>query len=77
MYFSAPEQNNATISFNATDRFGNSAVAMDAFNLKIASVPRVVTRNLIIAGIIGTLIPIGLLVWAFATISARRRKHRP
>jgi hypothetical protein len=77
MYFSAPEQNNATISFNATDRFGNSATAMDAFNLKIASVPRVVTRNLIIAGIVGTLIPIGLLVWAFATISTRKRKHRP
>ena len=40
MFFSVPEQNNATLSFNATDRFGNTAVAMDAYNLKIAPVRR-------------------------------------
>ena len=77
MFFIVPEQANATLSFNAIDRFGNSAVAMDAYNLKITPVPKTVTENLIIAGILGALIPIGLLIWAFATISTRRRKHRP
>ena len=77
MYFTVPAQNNATLSFNATDRFGNTAVAMDAYNLKIVPVPKVITQNLIIAGVIGVLVPMGLLIWAFATISARRRKHRP
>jgi hypothetical protein len=77
MIFFVPQQANATLSFNATDRFGNSAIAMDAYNLKIAPVPRVVTQNLIIAAVIGALIPIGLLVWAIATISTRKRKHRP
>jgi hypothetical protein len=77
MFFFVPVQSNATLSFNATDRFGNSAIAMDAYNLKIAPVPKTITENLIIAGIVGALIPVGLLIWAFATISTRRRKHRP
>jgi hypothetical protein len=76
MFFFVPEQLNATLSFNATDRFGNSALAMDAYNLKITSV-KSVTENLIIAGIVGALIPVGLIIWAFATISTRKRKHRP
>ena len=77
MFFFVPEQANATLSFNATDRFGNSAIAMDAYNLKIAPAQRIVTQNLIIAAVIGALIPIGLLIWAIATISTRKRKHRP
>jgi len=77
MIFFVPEQANATLSFTANDQFGNSAVAMDAYNLKISNVPKVVTQNLIIAGVIGALIPIALLAWAFATISTRRRKHKP
>jgi hypothetical protein len=77
MFFFVPAQANATLSFNATDHFGNSAMAMDVYNLKIAPVQRVVTQNLIIAAVIGALIPIALLVWAMATISTRKRKHRP
>jgi len=77
MFFFVPEQANATLSFNATDRFGNSAIARDAYNLKIAPVPKVITQNLIIAAVIGAVIPIGLLIWAIATISTRKRKHRP
>jgi len=77
MYFTVPNQQNATLSFNATDRFGNTVMARDVFNLKIATVSQVVTRNLIIAGIVGSIVPIALLIWAFATISARRRKHKP
>ena len=76
MIFFVPQQANATLSFNATDRFGNSAIAMDAYNLKIASIP-VRIQNLIIAAVVGSLIPIGLLIWAIATISTRKRKHRP
>jgi hypothetical protein len=76
MLFFVPQQANATLSFNATDHFGNSAIAVDAYNLKIASVP-IRIQNLIIAAVIGALIPIGLLIWAIATISTRKRKHRP
>jgi hypothetical protein len=77
MIFFVPAQSNATLSFNATDHFGNSAMAMDVYNLKIAPVQKVVTQNLIIAAVIGALIPIGLLIWAIATISTRKRKHHP
>jgi hypothetical protein len=77
MFFLVPEQSNATLSFNATDRFGNFAIATDAYNLKITPPPRPTAQNLIIAGVVGALIPVGLLIWAFATISTRRRKHRP
>jgi hypothetical protein len=76
MFFFVPQQANATLSFNATDRFGNSAMVKDAYNLKIASIP-IRIQNLIIAAVIGALIPIGLLIWAMATISTRKRKHRP
>jgi hypothetical protein len=76
MIFFVPQQANATLSFNATDRFGNSAIAMDVYNLKIASIP-IRIQNLIIAAVIGALIPVGLLIWAIATISTRKRKHRP
>jgi hypothetical protein len=76
MIFFVPKQANATLSFAATDQFGNSAVAMDVYNLKILGAP-IAIQNLIIAAVVGALIPIGLLAWAFATISTRRRKHRP
>jgi hypothetical protein len=77
MFFSTPEEGNVTFSFGANDRFGNSGLATDAFILKINPSSRVASLRLIIAGVIGALIPIGLLVWAIATISTRRRKHRP
>ncbi len=76
MFFSTPEEGNITFSFAANDRFGNSGMATDAFNLKINSSSRVESLRLIIAGVIGALIPIGLLIWAIVTISTRRRKHR-
>lgn len=77
MYFSTPEQGNFTFSFNAVDRYGNAGQAMDAFRLTIVPSSRVETQRLIIAGILGALVPIGLLVWAIAAISTRRRKHKP
>jgi hypothetical protein len=77
MYFAVPEEGNLTFSFSAIDRFGNQGVATDAYNLKVVPSQRVQTQRLIIAGIVGALIPIALLIWAVATISTRRRKHRP
>ena len=76
MIFFVPQQANATLSFYATDHFGNSAIAIDAYNLKITSVP-IRIQNLIIAAVIGALIPIALLIWAIATISTRKRQHKP
>lgn len=77
LLFSTPEQGNFTFSFSAVDRYGNAGVAEKAYNLKIIPSPRVQTQRLIIAGIIGVLIPVALLIWAIATISTRRRKHKP
>ncbi len=77
MFFSTPEQGNFTFSFNANDRWGNTGLGAHAYNLKIIPSQRVQTQRLIISGIIGALIPIALLIWAIATISTRRRKHRP
>ena len=77
MYFQVPEEGNFTFSFTAVDHYGNAGTAMDAYNLKIIPSQRVQTQRLVIAGIIGALIPIALLIWAIATISTRRRKHRP
>ena len=77
MFVLVPEQGNITFSFTAKDRFGNMGMAANAYNLKISPPPTAFTQRLIIAGIIGALIPIGLLIWAVATISTRRRKHRP
>ncbi len=77
MFFSTPEQGNFTFSFSALDRYGNAGRAADAYNLKIVPSQRVQTQRLIIAGILGALVPIALLIWAIATISTRRRKHRP
>jgi hypothetical protein len=76
MIFFVPSEKNVTLSFSAADQFGNSAIAMDAYNIKISSVP-IAIQKLIIAGVVGALIPIGLLAWAFATISTRKRKHKP
>ena len=77
MFFFVPAQSNATLSFNATDRFGNFGMAKDAYTLKIYPPSKTITLDLIIAAVVGALIPIGLLAWAFATISTRRRKHKP
>jgi hypothetical protein len=77
MYFQVPEEGNLTFSFNAVDRFGNTGLAANAYNLKIIPSQHVVTQSLIIAGVIGALVPVALLIWAIATISTRRRKHRP
>jgi hypothetical protein len=77
MYIQVPEEGNLTFSFSAVDRFGNAGLATNAFNLKITPSQRVATQRLIIAGVIGALVPVALLIWAIATISTRRRKHRP
>jgi len=77
MYFSTPEEGNFTFSFSGVDRFGNAGQATDAFNLEIIPSSRMQSQRLIIAGVVGALIPVGLLTWAIATISTRRRKHKP
>jgi hypothetical protein len=75
MYFSVPEQGKLTFSFTAVDRFGNVGIATNAFSLKIIQSQRVETQQFIIAGVLGALIPIALLIWAVSAISTRRRKH--
>ena len=60
-------------SFSAIDQFGNTGSVSQAFELDISAG----TETLILATIIGAIVPIGLIGWAFATVSARRRKHKP
>jgi hypothetical protein len=77
MYYSASDQGELTFSFSAVDNYGNQGFAPDAYHLKIIPSRQIETQRLFIAGTIGSLAPIGLLAWAIATISTRRRKHRP
>jgi hypothetical protein len=77
MYFTPQEEGNFTFSFKGIDRFGNTGMAADAYALKVSSASRLLSQRLIIAGVIGTLIPVGVLIWALAAISTRRRKHKP
>jgi len=77
MYFSGPEEGNFTFSFKAADLYGNAGIAANAFRLLVRPSPQLVTQRLIVAGVVGALVPIALLAWAIATISTRRRKHKP
>ena len=60
-------------SFSADDRFGNTGLVSQAFELDIGAG----TETLILATIVGAIPPIALIGWAMATVSARRRKHKP
>jgi hypothetical protein len=77
MFFSTPEEGNFTFTFTASDHYGNAGIAVNAYNLKVTASRRLVTQRLVFAGIIGALIPAGLLTWAIVTVSKKRRKHRP
>jgi len=77
MYFNTPEEGNFTFSFTAVDRFGNTGMAADAYMLKVNPSSNILSQRLIIAGVIGALVPVAVLIWAIAAISTRRRKHRP
>jgi hypothetical protein len=60
-------------SFSAQDQFGNTGSASKAYELEIGAG----TQTLILATILGGIVPIALLAWAIATITTRRRKHKP
>lgn len=60
-------------SFNANDQFGNTGSVSQAFELDVGAG----VQTLILATIIGAIVPIGLIGWAIATVSTRRRKHKP
>jgi hypothetical protein len=77
MYFTPTQEGTFNFTFSAVDRFGNSGVAPDAYRVIVNPTNRSLAQNLILAAVIGTLVPIALLIWAIVTISTRRRKHRP
>jgi hypothetical protein len=62
-----------TFSFTADDQFGNSGAVLKAFELDVGAG----TDSLILATVVGAIPPICLIGWAIATVSARRRKHKP
>ena len=62
-----------TFSFTADDQFGNSGAVLKAFELDVGAG----TDSLILATVVGAIPPIFLIGWAIATVSARRRKHKP
>jgi len=61
------------LSFTADDPFGNTGFASQAFELDVGAG----SETLILVSIIGAIPAIALVGWAFATISARRRKYKP
>lgn len=78
MSFTAPDPGlrfglTLKFSFSATDEFGNAGSAPNAFQLNVSAG----TETLILATIVGALPPIALIGWAIATVSTRRRKHKP
>jgi hypothetical protein len=75
--YMTPPQGTFTFSFSAVDRFGNTGTATNAYKLTAKSAADILMQRLMIAGVLGTLIPLAVLIWAIATISTRRRKHKP
>jgi len=61
------------LSFEAGDTFGNRGSVPDAYELAIGAG----TQTLILAAIIGAVVPIALVAWAVFAITARRRKYKP
>ena len=61
------------LSFEARDAFGNADSAPNAYELAIGAG----TQTLILAAIIGAVVPIALVAWAVFAITARRRKYKP
>jgi hypothetical protein len=76
--FSAPDPGfrfglTLRFSFSADDQFGNTGSVAQAFELDVSAG----AGTLILATMVGAIPPIGLIGWAIATVSARRRKHKP
>jgi hypothetical protein len=60
-------------SFSADDAFGNAGAVSKAFELDVGAG----ASALILATIFGAIPPIALIGWAIATVTSRRRKHKP
>ncbi len=77
-YFTAPDLGLSfgkaiPFSFAATDQYGNSGAAANAYELDVGAG----IGALILSTVIGAIVPIALLGWAIATVSKRRRQHKP
>ena len=78
MFFYAPDLGvsfgiTLTFSFDAKDAFGNSGAVANAYEVDVGAG----TQTLILATILGAVVPAALVGWAIVTISGRRRKHKP
>lgn len=78
MQFITPDQGLAfgitlTFSFDARDFYGNTGSASEAYTLTVGAT----TQAVILTGVLGAIVPVGLLAWAIIAISRRRRKHKP
>jgi len=60
-------------AFEAHDIFGNNGSETDALEMTVTTP----INLLIIAAIIGVIVPVSLLVWAMLTVTKKRRKHKP
>jgi hypothetical protein len=59
--------------FEAHDIFGNYGSATDVYEMTVTTP----INLLIIAAVIGIIVPASLLAWAMITVTKKRRKHKP
>jgi len=60
-------------AFEAHDIFGNNGSETDALEMTVTTP----INLLVLAAIIGVIVPASLLVWAMLTVTKKRRKHKP
>jgi len=60
-------------AFEAHDIFGNNGSESDALEMTVTTP----INLLVLAAIIGVIVPASLLGWAMLTVTKKRRKHKP
>ena len=60
-------------AFEAHDIFGNNGSETDALEMTVTTP----INLLVLAAIIGVIVPAALLIWAMLTVTKKRRQHKP
>jgi hypothetical protein len=63
----------ATFSFQASDEYGNSGEAANAYQITVGAN----NATVFLAVVVAAAVPIALLIWAILSITGKRRKYKP